>query len=248
MIRLFVLFLLSAPALLAREFDPRRDAFAFPNETLFDYKADKAGHLHVTARATPAHLTHRCFCFTRAVMQFWNFATFEPRRARLPEHEYRRRLRGLFRIPVWSGRKERIAFPGFRNLWEFSLAHRPLLEAELGSWVLTYLRLGNWRMACPLVRLVQRQTAEKLFADVTQGNLRAVYLAKFPSMNHAVIAYSARRLPGGGFRFRVYDSNYAGLPARLDYVPDRNLFDFERRYYWKGGELRAFPVYTSPLQ
>jgi hypothetical protein len=248
MIRTFAFLLLFSPLLIAREFDPRRDAFAFSNETLLAYRVDKTGRLRVTSRATPAHLTHRCFCFTRAVMQFWNFASFEPRQARLPEEEYRARLRLLFRIPVWSKRTERIVFPGFGNVWAFSRAHQALLEDEFGSWVLTYLRVGNWRMACPLVRFMQRQTAEELFADVSQGRLRAVYLAKFPHMNHAVIAYAAQRLPDGGFRFRVYDSNYAGESARLDYLPGRNLFDFERRFYWPGGELRAFPVYTSPLQ
>ena len=248
MLRLFLVLLVLASSLAAREFDPRRDAFAFSNETVLAYDVDKAGHLRATAREAPEHLTHRCFCFTRAVMQFWNFARFEPRQARLSEEEYRSRLRSLFRIPVWSKRTGRIVFPGYRNLWDFSRAHRQLMEEELGSWILTYLRLGNWRMACPLVRFLQRGTAEDLFADVSRGKLRAVYLAKFPSMNHAVIAYAAQRLPGGGIRFRVYDSNYAGTSARLDYVPGRNLFDFERRFYWPGGSLRAFPVYTSPFQ
>lgn len=248
MLRLVAILLAIAPALYAREFDPRRDAFAFPNETLLAYRVDNSGRLHVTTKATPPHLTHRCFCFTRAVMQFWQFARFEPRQARLSAEGYRSRVRELFRIPVWSRRTGRIAFPGYANLWDFSKANATLIEAELGSWVLTYLRPGNWRMACPLVRFLQRETAEKLFADVSRGEIRAAYLAKFPSMNHAVIVYSAKRLPGGGFRFQVYDSNYAGQAARLDYLPGPDLFDFERRYYWPGGTLRAFPVYLSPLQ
>ena len=247
MLRLFPVLLALASSLAAREFDPRRDVFAFSNETVLAYDVDQAGNMRVTARETPGHLTHRCFCFTRAVMQFWNFARFDPRGARLPAAEYRVRLRSLFRIPVWSKRTERIVFPGYGNLWDFSRAHRQLVEEELGSWVLTYFRPGNWRMACPLVRFMQRRIAENVFADVSRGRLRAVYLAKFPSMNHAVIAYAAQRLPGGGIRFRVYDSNYAGEWARLDYVPGRNLFDFERRFYWPGGELRAFQVYTSPF-
>lgn len=248
MFRLLAILLALAPALLAREFDPQRDAFAFANETVFAYDVDKAGHMRVTAKATPEHLTHRCFCFTRAVMQFWNFARFDPRQARLSQEEYRSRLRALFRIPVWSKRTERIVFPGFKNLWDFSHAHEQLVQDEFGSWVMTYLRPGNWRMAWPPVRFMQRGIAEDLFADVSRGKLRAVYLAKFPSMNHAVVVYAAQRLPGGGIRFRVYDSNYAGSSARLDYVPARNLFDFERRFYWPGGELRAFPVYTSPFE
>ena len=181
-------------------------------------------------------------------MQFWNFARFDPRAARLSPEEYRSRLRSLFRIPVWSKRTERIVFPGFKDLWDFSRAHDKLVQEEFGSWVLTYLRPGNWRMAWPVVRFRQREIAEKIFADVSRGKLRALYLAKFPHMNHAVVVYAAQRLPDGRIRFRVYDSNYAGESARLDYVPARNLFDFERRFYWPGGELRAFPIYTSSLR
>ena len=248
MLRLLVILAALAPTIFAREFDPRRDAFAFANETVFAYDVDKIGQMHVTAKATPEHLTHRCFCFTRAVMQFWNFARFEPSQPRLSKEEYRTRLRSLFRIPVWSKRTDRIVFPGFKNLWDFSKAHEQLVQDEFGSWVLTYLRVGNWRMACPIVRFLQRGTAEGLLADVSRGKLRAIYLAKFPGMNHAVIVYAGRRLPDGGIRFQVYDSNYAGTSARLDYVAARNLFDFERRFYWPGGELRAFPVYTSPFE
>ena len=248
MLRLIAIFFLLTHALPAREFDPRRDAFAFANETFLSYEVDKGGQLQIKTRATPERLTHRCFCFTRATMQFWNFGRFEPRQARLSQEEYRSRLRALFRIPVWSRRTERIAFPGYKSVWDFSRANQQLIEQELGSWMMTYIRPGNWPMACPLVRFQQREIAEKLFADVSRGELRAMYLAKFPSMNHAVVVYSAQRLPGGGIRFRVYDSNYAGSSARLDYVPASNLFDFERRFYWPGGELRAFPVYSSPFQ
>jgi hypothetical protein len=247
MLRFLVAFFLLVRVLAAAEFDPRRDAFAFSNETVLSYEVDAAGRLRVTARTTPAHLTHRCICFTRAVMQFWQFARFEPRAPRLAESEYRSHIQTLFRIPVWSRRSERIVLPGYANLWEFSKANQRLIESELGSWQLTYLRPGNWRMANPLVRSRQRQYAEELFDAVSNGRLQAMYLAKFPSMNHAVIVYSAKRLPGGGFRFRVYDSNYAGTSARLDYDPAKNLFDFEPRYYWPGGPLRAFPIYTSPF-
>jgi len=250
MLRFFAVLFTLASVLSAREFDPRRDAFAFPNDTVLAYEVDHAGQLHVKAKAkeNSGHPTHRCFCFTRAVIQFWNFARFEPGRPRLSEDEYRARLRSLFRIPVWSTRTERIVFPGYKDVWDFSRTHEQLVQEEFGSWVLTYLRIGNHRMACPLIRFMQRGIAEDLYADVSAGKLRAMYLAKFPSMNHAVVVYAAQRLPGGGFRFRVYDSNYAGQSARLDYVPSKNLFDFERRFYWPGGALRAFPVYLSPLQ
>jgi hypothetical protein len=247
MLRVVLILLALGLALSAREFDPRRDALAFSNDTAMKYTVDAEGRLHVEGRKTPANLAHRCFLFSRSVMQFWNFARFEPRQRRVSDDEYRKLLRSLFRIPVWSTRTERIVFPGYRNLWDFSHARAKLVQEELGSWILTYLRVGNWRMANPLVRLFQRSIAEKLFAGVSQGHLRAMYLAKFPHMNHVVVVYAAQRLPDGRIRFRVYDANYAGQSARLDYLPDRNIFDFERRFYWPGGELRAFPVFTSPF-
>lgn len=248
MLRPLFILLAWGLTLRAREFDPRRDAFAFANETVLKYAVNEARRLEIGKRETAAVVAHSCFLFTRSVMQFWKFARFDPRRERLSEEEYRGLLRSLFRIPVWSARPERIVFPGYADLWAFSRAHARLVQGEFGSWRLTYVRPGNWRMACPLVRFMQRGIAEELFAEVSQGRLRAVYLADFPHMNHAVVAYAAQRLADGRIRFRVYDPNYAGESARLDYVPARNLFDFERRFYWPGGKLRAFPVYTSPFR
>jgi len=247
MLRIFIALLSLGLVVTAREFDPRRDAFAFSNDTALQYTVGADGKLRMEGRKTPARLAHRCFLFTRSVMQFWNFAQFEPRQRKLSESEYRTLLRSLFRIPVWGHRAERIVFPGYRNLWDFSKAHDQLVQDELGSWLLTYFRVGNWRMINPILLLSQRRFAEELFDKVNQGELRAMYLAKFPHMNHVVVVYKGERLPGGGFRFRVYDANYAGESARLDYVPGRNIFDFERRFYWPGGELRAFPVYISPI-
>ena len=247
MLRATILFFALMSVLSARDFDPGRDAFAFSNDTVFNYRVDGQGRLHVDGKAKATGPTHRCFLFTRAAMQFWNFARFEPDQRKLSTEEYRLRLRALFRIQPWKERAEGIAFPGYADLWDFSRDHKELLQNELGSWLLTYLRVGNWRMMSPVVRLLQRSIAEKLFAAVSKGGIRAMYLAKFPHMNHVVLVYHAERLPDGGMRFRVYDANYAGKSARLDYVPGRNLFDFERRFYWPGGELRAFPVYDRPL-
>jgi len=214
---------------------------------VFNYNVDADGRLHIKIGGKPKGRTHRCFLFTRAAMQFWKFARFEPRQPKLPEAETLRRLRALFRIPPWAERGERFVFPGYADLWHFSCDHEELIQNELGNWLLTYLRVGNWRMMNPIVRLRQRSIAEKLFAAVNKGEIRAMYLAKFPHMNHVVLVFHAEQLAGGGMRFRAYDANYTGETARLDYVPKRNLFDFERRFYWPGGELRAFPVYDRPF-
>ena len=247
MFRIAVLLFALIPALGAREFDPRRDVFAFSNDTVLNYEVTADGRLRMSAKAKSGRPTHACFLFTRSAMQFWKFARFEPRQRKLSEEEYRRRVRELFRIAPWSRRTERIVFPGYADLWSFSREREDTLRADLGSWLLTYLRVGNWRMMNPIIRLRQRSIAEKLFAAVSKGEIRAMYLAKFPHMNHVVLVYHAERLADGGMRFRTYDANYAGESARLDYAPAKNIFDFERRFYWPGGELRAFPVYDRPF-
>jgi hypothetical protein len=247
MLRATVVLFFLVSVLTAREFDPRHDAFAFSNDTVLNYEVTADGKLRMSAKAKSGRPTHACFLFTRSAMQFWKFACFEPRQPRLSKADYRAKVRALFRIPPWVERRERIVFPGYADLWSFSRQHENVIRDELGSWVLTYVRVGNWRMISPIISLRQRTYAEKLFAAVSRGEVRAMYLAKFPHMNHVVLVYRAERLPDGRMRFQAYDANYAGKPARLDYVSARNIFEFERRFYWPGGELHAFPVYDMPL-
>ena len=248
MFRIAVLFFALVSALRAREFDPRRDVFAFSNDTVMNYEVTHDGRLHIgTKKAKSGKPTHCCFLFTRSAMQAWKFARFEPGQRKLTEEEYRIRVRKLFAIAPWTDRAERIVFPGYRDLWSFSREHEDTIRAELGSWLATYLRVGNWRVMNPIIHARQRPIAEKLFAEVSRGEIRAMYLAKLPHMNHVVLVFGAEWLADGGMRFRAYDANYAGKTVRLDFSAKRNRFDFERRFYWPGGEVNAFPVYDRPL-
>jgi hypothetical protein len=175
MFRAAAIFLVFASSLIARDFDPKRDVFAFSNDTVMNYSVTHVGRLHVgEKKAKSDKPTHCCFLFTRSAMQFWKFAHFEPKQPRLPDAEYRARVRAVFRIPTWMGRKERIVFPGYADLWSFSREHEKILRADLGSWLLTYLRIGNWRMMNPVIRLQQRHFAEKLFANVSKGGVREI--------------------------------------------------------------------------
>src|SRR5438128_784872 len=56
------------PAIRGNAFDPRRDGFAFANETVFAYGVDEAGHLHISARAQPPRFAHRCLCMVRGAI------------------------------------------------------------------------------------------------------------------------------------------------------------------------------------
>ena len=78
---LFLLALCAAsPARAVTNFDLHRDTFAFSNDTYFKYGVDEQGHLHITQRDVPAQFAHRCFVLTRAVLQFHQFARFDPHR------------------------------------------------------------------------------------------------------------------------------------------------------------------------
>jgi hypothetical protein len=246
--RLLLLLSLFACGASAREFDLRRDTFAFSNDTALSYGIDEAGELQISRRAKPAAFSHRCFVLARGVMQFHQFARFEPRQPRLSREEYRKLVRRLCRIPVWSrGPAERIVFPGYRDLHEFSIAYEGLLKENLGAWVPSYLRVGNWRMVMGHPRAGQGAAARRLAAAVKRGELQAVYLARFPKMNHVVVIYDLEQRASGDVRFWVYDPNYPNARSWLDYKAGSRSFEFERRWYFPGGRVNVMRVFISPF-
>jgi hypothetical protein len=244
---LFTLAVLISSA-SARPFDLRRDTFAFSNDTVFAYGVDEAGKLHISRRDKPAQFTHRCFVLARGVLQFQQFVRFEPGQPKLSRDEYERRLRKLFRIPVWSrGPREKIVIPGFADLHNFSLAYEGLLKETLGNWFPTYIRVGNYRMAMGHPRSGQAATARWLDESVAQGRLRAIYLSRFPKMNHVVIVYASEKRPNGDTRYTVYDPNYPNEPSWVDYKPAERSFEFQKRWYFPGGRVNVMRVYLSPF-
>lgn len=248
-LRFLLLFLVVAvPDLAARPFDLRKDTFAFSNDTVLLYGVDEYGELHVAQRKTPAEFSHRCFVLARAVLQFHQFARFAPEQPRLSREEYRRRIRQLCRIPVWSsGPRQPIVFPGYADLHAFSIAYEGLLKENLGNWLPTYLRVGNWRMGMPHFRDGQAAAARWLVASLKEGRLRAVYLARFYRMNHVVVVYAVQPRPNGDLRFFVYDPNYPNEPSWIDYIASEKSFSFQKRWYFPGGRVNLMRVFISPL-
>jgi hypothetical protein len=248
-LRFFLLALLATPAAVrARDFDLRRDTFSFSNDTYFQYGVDEQGKLHITPREKPAEFSHRCFVLTRAVLQYQQFARFEPSQMRVSREEYRRRIKQVCRIPVWSrGPAEKIVFPGYRDLHDFSAAYEGLLKENLGNWLPSYLRLGNWRMAMGHLRAGQAAAARWLAESMAHRQLRAIYLARFPHMNHVVVAYALRREPGGNLSFLVYDPNYPNEPSWIFFRASEQSFEFQSRWYFPGGRVNVMRVFISPL-
>jgi hypothetical protein len=245
----FLLFLaLLSPALCARDFDLRRDTFAFSNDTVFAYGVDEAGKLHISLREKPAEFSHRCFVLARGVMQFRKFARFDPAQPKATREDYRRLVRRIFRIPVWSrGPRERIVVPGFADLHSFSRAYEGLLKENLGNWFPTYVRPGNYRMMMGHPRSGQAMVARWLEQSVAEKKLAAVYLSRFPKMNHVIVIYGVKRKSNGDVLFTAYDPNYPGEPCALTFEQAARSFSFEKRWYFPGGRVNAMRVFLSPL-
>jgi hypothetical protein len=232
----------------ARSFDLRRDTFAFSNDTAWQYGVDERGTLHISQREVPAEFSHRCFVLARGVLQFRQFAEFAPEQPRLSREEYRRRIKRLCRIPVWCrGPRQKIVFPGYRDLSHFSLAYEGLLKENLGNWWPTYWRVGNWRMGMGHPRAGQAAGARWLADSMDRGRIRAVYMSRFPKMNHVVVPYALNREAGGNMTFHVYDPNYPSQPSWLFYRASTRSFEFEPRWYFPGGQVNVMRIYLSPI-
>jgi len=184
----------------------------------------------------------------RAVMQFHQFARFAPEQPRVSREEYERILRRLFRVAVWSrGPAEKIVIAGYADLRSFSVAYEGLLKETVGNWIPSYLRWGNWRMATGHLRAGQAAAAEWLVDSLAREQLRAVYLARFPHMNHVIVIYDMERRANGDIRFLGYDPNYPGKPCWLDYRAAERSFEFQKRWYFPGGRVNVMRVFISPF-
>ena len=244
-----LLFLLAlAPLAHARDFDLVRDTFAFSNDTVMKYGVDEAGQLHITKRDKPVEFGHRCFVLARGVLQFYKFAQFEPRQPKLSREEYKARMLRLFRIPVWASEQhEKVVFPGFADLHAFSIAYEGLLKENLGNWIPSYLRIGNWRMMMGHPRAGQERLEHWLVESMERGEPRALFLTRFPHMNHVVIVYRMEKRPDGRTRFLCYDPNYPGVPSWVEYIPEQRSFEFQKRWYFPGGRINVLRVFISPF-
>lgn len=232
----------------ARDFNLHLDAFAFSNDTAFEYGVDEQGVLHIHLRKKPVEFSHRCFVLARAVLQFYQFVQFDAAAPKVSREEYHRLIKEICRVPVWShGPSPKIVIPGFHNLHDFSIAYEGLLKENLGNWLPSYFRVGNWRMMMGHPRFGQARAAQWLCESMERGQPRAVYLARFPQMNHVVIPYKMRREPEGNVTFTVYDPNYPNEPSWLFYRASERSFEFEPRWYFPGGRVNLMRVFISPF-
>jgi hypothetical protein len=231
---------------LRRRFDFERDAFAFPNELLCEYRFDPATGDTRLARRTPRpHYVLRCFVLAKAARQFLYHARFDPAAPACDDTTYRHLVRAVLRgNPRRPSESEHlVVIPGYPGLRELSAGREPLIKAVCGGAWRSYVQRSHWRMIFPVPRAHQERTTADLLAALRGGDAPIVHLLRFPSLtiNHVMVLFDGSRTPAGA-EFLAYDPNDPERPARLTYDGDTRSFALPANHYWRGGTLNVIEI------
>jgi hypothetical protein len=235
-----------------RPFRFESDHFAFANETVWNYVGGEIRPESERADAGKPRYARHCFVVARGAVQFWKFARFASSEKPVSDEELAQRVRAVASRDVWKEplpQSERVVFPGYRNLREFSAAKAGIIEANLGAGWPIYFRPGNYPMIFPTPGGSEARFDGQIRADLALGMPTIVWLYNFPSLsiNHAVVLYSAR-IEAGKTVYKVYDPNYSETPKRLEFDPATERFSYEPTFYFKGGTVTARPVYRGVFE
>jgi hypothetical protein len=238
----------SAPA--PRPFTYRTDTFAFANETVWNYVNGSVQPESPSARKR--EYTRHCFVLTRAAVQFWKFARFDPDAPPLPPRQLAHRIRQVTERSVWLPalpRDQRPVFPGYANLRAISAAEPGLFQANIGAGWPVYFRAGNMPIVVPVDRSTEARLNGEILGDLAKNYPTLLWLYNFPSlnMNHVVVVFAGER-DRDKYVYQVYDPNYATGPKRLEYDGTTRTFSYQPTFYFKGGTVTARAIYRGVLQ
>jgi hypothetical protein len=232
-----------------RRFEFARDTFAFANELVCEYVFDAAGgRPRMVGRQPRPDFALRCFVLARAARQFFYHAEFLPGQTPVAEAQYGRCIREVMRrnprVPCAPA--QRVRFPGYDSLREFSGAWERLLKATCGGAWRSYVLRSHWRMVFPISRRHQARTAATLREKLAIGAPPIVHLVRFPQLtiNHGMVVFDAEPA-GQAIQFLAYDPNDPSQPARLTYTPATRGFSLPANRYWPGGNLKVIEVYRA---
>ena len=228
------------------------DTFAFANETVWNYVN---GEVQSESSRTPGpkrDYTRRCFVVTRAAVQFWKFARFDPLGPPLERDQLAERIREVTGRSVWQpalARGQRIVFPGYVNLHEISAADPGIFQANIGLGWPVYFRAGNMPIVVPVYRETEARLNDEIIHDLQLNWPTIVWLYNFPSLNinHVVVVIAGAK-DGDHYRYQVYDPNYTNGPKKLDYDAATRTFSYQTTFYFKGGTVDARAIYRGVFQ
>jgi len=240
------------PVPAPRPFQYDTDTFSFANETVWNYVNGSVQSESSRPSAQKRDYTRRCFVVTRAAVQFWKFARFDPKAAPLPRDQWAARIREVTERSVWLPAlpgEERTVFPGYANLREISAVDPALFQANIGFGWPVYFRAGNMPIVAPVYRETEAHLNDEIFRDLQLNDPTIVWLYNFPSLNinHVVVVIAGKR-EGEEFYYRVYDPNYSTGPKRLNYDAATRTFSYQPTFYFKGGTVNARAIYRGVLQ
>jgi hypothetical protein len=240
----------TAPAPRAFRYDT--DTFSFANETVWNYVNGSVQADSPKEQAQKRDYTRRCFVVTRAAVQFWKFARFDPNAKPLSKDQLADRIRDITARDVWLAplpRDQRIVIPGYASLREISAADPSIFQANIGLGWPVYFRAGNMPIVAPVYRETEARLNDEIYRDLQSNYPTLVWLYNFPSlnMNHVVVVYAGEH-DGAKYHYRVYDPNYTSGPKKLEYDTATRTFSYQSTFYFKGGTVQARAVYRGVLQ
>lgn len=232
-----------------RSFDFFRDTFAFRNELIWEYLIDeKTGAMTTRKNDPPPTYAHHCFVVARSAKQFFLHARFDPTQPECSETDYAAKIRQIVKrhVAKESGEDNRILFPGFNSLREFSGKYEKLLKANLGGAWQSYVNKRHWRMIFPFTTKNTADEARHLAAQAEKGRTPIVHVFRFPQLtiNHALLLFQVEKT-ADGMTFITYDPNLPESPSKLHYLKSETRFELPRNIYWAGGMVNVYETYTG---
>jgi hypothetical protein len=252
LISLLVVPAFAATAPLPRPFRYDTDTFSFANETVWNYVGGSVQSQSASTPAQKREYTRHCFVVTRAAVQFWKFARYDPNATPLNRDALADRIREVTERSVWLpalDEKDKIVFPGYSNLREISSADPSIFQANLGLGWPVYFRAGNMPIVAPVYRETEAHLNDEIFSALQKNEPTIVWLYNFPSLsiNHVVVVFAGKR-DDTQYHYQVYDPNYSSGPKKLTYDIPTRTFSYQPTFYFKGGTVNARAIFRGILQ
>lgn len=236
-----------------RGFDHKTDTFAFANETVWSYADGRPVSRLASGRgAKPDRYTRRCFAMSRAAIQFWKFAQFDPDQPAPDRKELASRIRQVVKRPAWrepAPEPDRVVIPGFASLRDLSGRHPGLVQSLIGAGWTAYVRPANVCLVFPTPEAQRRRVSCFLDVSLARQHPVALWLHNFPrvNMNHCLVAVG-RHEGEGATVYTLYDPNYTDGPRFLAFDHRSGNFTMEPTFYFPGGRVKVRTAFQNPLQ